>query len=156
MFHAVATLLFAIFAVYYLSFETKKKLLIKKGWGYLLVAILLPLFGSFLSKIVGGTLGNFLLHAVGGGMSATFLFYYLCGLLEYKLNWRVELITLFAFVSCLGVLNELLEYVIELTTPLIMSLDSQDTWRDLVANTSGALVAWTAIKVYLYSFLESK
>jgi hypothetical protein len=87
---------------------------------------------------------------IGGGMSATCLFYYLFGLTGVAYNWRIEFITLFAFVSCLGIFNELFEYAIELTTSLTMSLDSQDTWRDFVANSLGMLVAYLSIKIIVW------
>jgi len=56
------------------------------------------------------------------------------------------LLVLFAFVCMLGVLNELAEFLFELITPLTFSVDSQDTWRDFVANTFGAALAWMIYK----------
>lgn len=150
MISSLLTLLFAIVAVLYISFETKKKLPIKHGIYWLVIALVLPLIATYISHIVGGNTGNFLLHMIGGGMSATCLFYYLYGLTGAVYNWRIEFITLFAFVSCLGIFNELFEYAIELTTSLTMSLDSQDTWRDFVANSLGMLVAYLSIKIIVW------
>ena len=151
MFHAVAVLVFAFLAVSYVSFETNKKVSMKRGWQLLGCAVVFPLIASMISNAVGGTLGNLYLHGIGGGMSSALLFCYLYNLFDVRLSWRVQIIALFAFVSCLGVLNELLEYAIEVFTPLVMSLDSQDTWRDLVANTIGAFMAFGLVKIAAFA-----
>ncbi len=154
MFHSVAITLFAILAYLFISKETGKKVSVKKQIGWLLVAIILPLIASLLDKAAGGKTGNFLLHSIGGGMASTLLFYYLVRTFKFGLNWRIEMITLFAFVSCLGVLNELLEYFIEVYLKMVMSLDTHDTWRDLLANSLGALVAYILVRLYLYFIHE--
>ena len=103
--------------------------------------------GSAISEILLNSMtGNFILHA-SGGVSSVFLFIYLTKTLRLSfVNWRVTLLVLFAFVCMLGVLNELAEFLFELITPLTFSVDSQDTWRDFVANTFGAALAWMIYK----------
>lgn len=85
---------------------------------------------------------------MSGGVSATLLFVYLIKTLKLSfVNWRITLLVLFAFVSMLGVMNELAEYFFESLDFGIFSNDSHDTWRDLVANTTGMTVAWIAINL---------
>lgn len=88
-------------------------------------------------------IGNLIYHAVGGGVTTTLLFVYLLKTYKLQYNWRVELVLLYAFVSSLGVLNELAEYAGEYATKVgLFSWDSHDTWRDLAANTTGSVAAW--------------
>ena len=70
-------------------------------------------------------------------MAAGCLYMYLLRTFEHRVNWRVNVVLFFLFVSALGVVNELAEYMYELVGLGIMSFDTHDTWRDFVANTSG-------------------
>ena len=54
----------------------------------------------------------------------------------------------------LGVLNELAEYLFELLGMGIFSLDTHDTWRDFVANTTGALLTWAICLPVLSNLLQ--
>jgi hypothetical protein len=65
--------------------------------------------------------------------------------LGFKLNWRLNLGALFLLVSAFGVLNEIFEYFAELVGYGIYSIGPQDTWKDMVANSCGAIIMWIAI-----------
>ena len=143
MIHAVAYIIFILPFTAWLGFELKRPYSLKLHWQWLAAAFITGIIGSFAFAIYPDNFGNFLLHA-SGGVSAAFLFTYLCKTLGLYFNWRLMLVMLFAFVSMLGVLNELAEYIFESLGMGPFSFDSHDTWRDLVANTTGALLAWTA------------
>lgn len=99
-----------------------------------------------LAYIDGGRIGNILLHAIGGGMATACGYEYFKSQLRWHWNWRFDIAGLLLLVSTYGVLNELFEFAAELAGFGIFSLDSQDTWRDFVANTSGAVVVWLIVR----------
>lgn len=109
---------------------------------WLILTLLLSVAGLALSELStsGQGLGNFLMHAVGGGMATACTYLYITKNLNVTINWHLNVALLFMFVSSFGILNELLEYYAELVGAGIFSLDSQDTWRDFVANSSGAFL----------------
>lgn len=92
---------------------------------------------------------NFILHALGGGVAASLLYFYVKLSLKINVNWKIDLLVLFAFVSVLGCLNELAEYLLDSLQVSEFSLDRKDTWRDIVANTSGAFVGWLVVKSFI-------
>lgn len=152
MIHAFLSLVF-IFAVgnWLKSELNQKNVSLRKHWPWVASAVGLQLTGALLAEIYDGKFGNFLLHGLGGGAAATVLFFYLIKTFHFKTNWRLELAVVFMFVSTLGALNELAEYIGELVNLGIFSFDSHDTWRDLVANTAGMFITWLGIRVYLLS-----
>jgi hypothetical protein len=151
MIHAIAYLAFIIIVSHWLRLELgRKDLSLSKYFSWIIGAVALPIFASFLDSAYGGKFGNFLLHSVGGGAASTLMFFYLIKTFEFKINWRLQLAILFTFVSALGALNELAEYAFELLGLGPFSFDTYDTWRDFVANTSGALITWLLIRSYLF------
>lgn len=147
MAHALIYLVFGLVSAAWLRFEFRKDFSLKTHYRWLVGAVGFGLLGAVLSEIVGANAGNFLLHSVGGGMASTCLYLYLARPFKFKPNWRLELASLFLFTCALGVLNELGEFFIEETFSVIMSIDSQDTWRDFVANTSGAFLLWGVLRI---------
>jgi glycopeptide antibiotics resistance protein len=142
MIHALAYIAFILPFTAWLGWELNKKYSLKTYWYWVAAAFAMGIIGSFIYGANLNKFGNFLLH-MSGGISATFLFIYLTKTLKLQfVNWRVTLIVLFAFVSMLGVLNELAEYLFELLGFGIFSDDTHDVWRDFVANTTGMLLAW--------------
>lgn len=104
---------------------------------YLVDAFLLP------------PLSNRVLHMVGGGMLAYFLYY--CVMNDLKISVpRVQFFMLgFMVVTTLGVANELLELVLHVTRLRVFPIIDIDTWLDLANNTSGAIVAGVPL-TYIY------
>lgn len=147
MIHAFATAIFTLIFALWLSFETKRKADFRKYIGLIATALISPLLASVASATIGGQAGNFVLHAVGGGVASGLVFVYFIKSFDIRVVWRFEGALLFAFVSSLGVLNEFAEYFIEACFGIIMSVDTRDTWRDFVANTVGAFVAWVMLKI---------
>lgn len=156
MLHIVGHLIFALGLLRWLTWEYKKPFKPSQHIVWLFFTFLFALLGLLLSELSTGGLGigNFLLHAVGGGMATACTYEYLRRNLGVKFSWRVELVFFFMFVSAFGVLNELLEYAAELSGLGVFSLDSQDTWRDFVANSSGAYVV--LMSIYIQRALFSK
>ena len=64
--------------------------------------------------------------------------------LPWLKDWRIKLIFLVGIISIFGVANEVVELILDLLNFSQYSRDRFDTWIDLVANTSGALVSFYA------------
>ena len=79
-------------------------------------------------------------HFVGGGMYSASLYIYANRLFNWRLYWRFDLITLFAFVSALGVANKLIEFAF--LALHLASIDTADAYWDLLANTLGGFVGY--------------
>ncbi len=141
---AFLTISFMAVLLWWLRYEFKRKVSLKKYWKWFAAALLVQAISSIISLLVEDrVVGNFFYHAVGGGVTSALLFVYLLKTYGLSFSWRVEVVLLYCFVSGLGILNELAEYAAEFATEVgIFSWDSHDTWRDLLANTSGAVVAW--------------
>ncbi len=108
------------------------------------------IIGAIIFSLNQNKFGNFLLHA-SGGVSSVFLYVYLIKTLKINFNWRLATLLAFAFVSTLGVMNELAEYFLELIGIGIYSHDTHDTWRDFVANTTGVALTWL---IYLLTLIR--
>lgn len=119
---------------------------------YLVFACLLPLFWMFLPRELLHTREiNFLQHAVGGGVAVGFVAIYFLKTLRDHLpflkNFFVQFVFVFALVSSMGVVNELLEFALDFFKIGIFSSDRYDTWFDIVANTSGAMLIFLLYKI---------
>lgn len=138
------TLVFLAILLWWLRYEFKLKVSLKKHWPWVAAALAVQTLSIFVSLALSDRiLGNFFYHAVGGGVTTCLIFIYLIKTYDLHFSWRVELVLLYCFVSALGVLNELAEYAGEFVTYVgAFSWDSHDTWRDLTANTAGAIAAW--------------
>ncbi len=141
MIHALAYVIFILPFTVWLGHELKRKYSLKDQWVWILGAVVIGLLGSMVSNVYEERFGNFLLHA-SGGISATLLFIYLFKTLKIHLSWYLTTALLFSFVCSLGVLNEIAEYIFELLGLAVLSFDTHDTWRDLVANTTGMILTW--------------
>lgn len=137
--------------LWWLQYEFKRKISLTQHWRWFVAALVTQAASGVLSFAIDDRiLGNFLYHAIGGGVTTTLLFIYLLKTYSISLSWRVELVLLYCFVSALGIINELAEYAGELVIGNgAFSWDSHDTWRDFVANTSGAVLAWLVYRVCL-------
>lgn len=145
MIHAFLYVAFILPFTAWLGFELKKKYKLSQYWQWIAAAFVTGIIGGFIGNIQPEKFGNFLLHA-SGGVASTFLFVYLLKTLKLKFHWRLALVLLFAWTCMLGVLNELMEYFLEFFGLGPFSFDNHDTWRDFVANTTGAFLCWTVIK----------
>lgn len=82
-------------------------------------------------------------HFVGGGLYAGLLYYYVRNLLAtHRIKWWQDAVLLFMWVSALGVASELLEF--SLLKFHILYIDTTDTQWDLLANTLGAFMVFSA------------
>lgn len=151
--HAIAYIIFILLFTSWLGYELHRPYRLKTHWIWILAAVVTTLIGIQIFELNKDMLGNLIQHA-SGGVSCTLLFIYLLKTLKLDFSWRLQTVAVFFFVSTLGVLNELAEYLFEFLGHGPFSVDSHDTWRDLVANTTGALVAW--ILFTAYTWLGSK
>lgn len=145
--HIIFHLVFVLAALLFLAYEFGGKFEPMRHVGWLVVGVVAGILSVIGSNTFGHPYGNFVLHCVGGGVATALTYNYLKLHTHPKWSWRVDLLVMFGLVSALGVINELAEYAAELAGVGIFSFDSHDTWRDLVANTSGALVTWLMIVI---------
>ena len=151
MIYLIAYATFIFLLMRWLLYEFKPAVIRpRRQAGWLLLGVFFVLLAEVLAIVIGGKLGNFLLHAIGGGVASACIFTFFVRLFQPRLSWRTELVLLFMFVSTLGVCNELAEYAAELLLQIQLSFDTHDTWRDFVANSSGALLLWSLLKLLNY------
>lgn len=84
-------------------------------------------------------------HFIGGGVFTGFVWLYVARHFGWRDHWLVELLSLLALVSMLGVANELFE--LAAVQADLISISLADTPWDLLMNTLGALIFWL-----VYSF----
>lgn len=111
-----------------------------------IAALVAVVCAIIIHSVFNSVVSNFILHALGGGVASSLLYFYVKYSLNLRLVWKLDLLALFAFVSALGCLNEIAEYALDTLQVSQFSMDRKDTWRDIVANTSGAAVGWVLIK----------
>lgn len=98
------------------------------------------------SFLIDGTNTAFSTHFVGGGIFCALLWRYSLQVLGLRLSWLLDGAGLYFLVSGLGVANELLELLLRLT--IMQDFSAADTWWDLLANTSGALLGWIFLRLF--------
>lgn len=114
-----------------------------------IIAAVLFLVSFYLPDIhISSQTVTFQQHFVGGGMFCALLYIYTKQQLRWRTNWFIEFVLLFAWVSTLGVANELLEFGISQAG--ILAIDTADTTWDLLANTSGAYFAYCILAIPLH------
>ena len=138
--HAIYTLAFTALVARWLGHELGRSPDYRRHRRWLVAMVAVQLVASALSHLIGGVVGNAVLHGLGGGAAAALLLTYLVRTFAPDWPVRLQAVALFLLVSTLGVLNELGEYLVELAQLAVYSEDTHDTWRDLVANTTGAAV----------------
>lgn len=98
------------------------------------------------SPLIQGQETQFMTHLVGGGIFTGFVWLYVKKHLRLELSAWLEILSLFALVSMLGVANELFE--LGLVQLGFARLSSIDAWWDLLANTLGALTFWLVYRAW--------
>lgn len=94
------------------------------------------------SPLIDGQNTSFTTHFVGGGLFTGLLWIYLKKALGWQDFWLIEAFSLFALVSALGCINELAELVMVKVS--LAKITLTDTNWDILANTLGSLVVYTA------------
>jgi hypothetical protein len=146
--HMIIHPLFAISLLWLLAKEKKAKFAPTNHMNWLVAGVGFSALAFVVYHLDMNIYTNFFLHGVGGGVATTMTYFYLKAHTGWKFTWWVDLMFLFGLVSAFGVLNELFEYSLELAGVMVSAWDTHDTWRDFVANTTGAFMAWSAIAVY--------
>jgi hypothetical protein len=110
--------------------------------------MLAPVF-YFTGNMKNGEIANRLLHSIGGGVLAFFIYYFAMT----DSNTKVKALQFFTLgvliVSALGVVNELFELFAATYFHMEFSTNRLDTWLDLLSNTVG-LTASGAFLTLLY------
>lgn len=96
------------------------------------------------SPLIDGQNTSFITHLVGGGIFTALLGLYLYRVMQVRFSMLGRFVAIFTLVSSLGVINELFEIVLVRTK--LADILITDTSLDLVANTAGAVIAWTFIE----------
>jgi hypothetical protein len=89
-------------------------------------------------------------HFVGGGVFTGLIWIYAKQYLRWTKHWIIELFSLLALVSLLGVMNELFELLV--VNLGLANLHLTDTSWDLLMNTLGAITVWVVYRVYMHTF----
>lgn len=111
----------------------------KKYRAWLLAGCLIYIISWWLpSPLIEGRDTSFTTHLLGGGVFTGTLWYYLKQSFSWRAHWLLEVFSLFALVSALGVANELFEIVLYLFHSMPHGIS--DTSWDLLANTLGAFL----------------
>jgi hypothetical protein len=111
---------------------------------YLWVAIVVWYLALVLPNPPWSQTDTFTMHATGGAV-ATILFFYAAAVYRLKFaNVWIALAAVYFFVSGLGVLNEILEFLLD---TFVYEISNYDTWWDLVANTIGGIVAFMVFRL---------
>lgn len=118
--------------------------LIKAGraWKWLLLVACFTFFVSWYlpSPLIYGDQTEFVTHFVGGGVFTGLLWLYITLVIGWQAQWYIEVASLFALVSALGVANELFELLLLVTGYMPQGIN--DTSWDLLANTLGAAAVY--------------
>lgn len=116
---------------------------------YLWAAAILWEVGLFLPEVsINGQTETFAQH-FAGGVVAAILFYFFASAYGIRFaRWWQKPLTLYFFVSGLGVANELLELLTDITGLVVDPVHRNDTWWDLLANTVGAGIAFACAELY--------
>lgn len=85
-------------------------------------------------------------------MYSACLYLYAKRLFHWRLYWFLELISLFAFVSALGVANKLIEFAF--LAFHLAHINTADAYWDLLANTLGSFVGYFFF--FKFSFEKEK
>jgi len=118
------------------------------SWLPLLAAMLFAVSYVLPTINISGT-ETFQQHFVGGGIYSACLFIYFRHTLGWKLPKYTAILFLFAWVSALGVANELFEFTLHQLH--LVEIDISDTSWDLVANTLGAFAGYLLLHPLLGS-----
>lgn len=135
-----------------LRYHTKKppqhNWLLAIAGGLFLISWYLP------SPLVAGQQTAFMTHLVGGGIFTGLIWIYLKENLQWKSSLLIELASIYALVSALGVANELFE--LALVQLRLIHLSLTDTAWDLLANTVGAILVWSTYQRVRISYINQQ
>jgi hypothetical protein len=119
-------------------------------WLVLLAAAAFPLSELLPNIHISAETSTFQQHFVGGGFYCALLYTYCKLRFNWLSPWLIDLLLLFAFVSALGVANELVEFLM-VKVGHIPHIDISDTSWDLTANTTGCFVGYGLLRLVLRS-----
>ena len=111
-------------------------------WMVYVAAVLFWVSWYLPSPLIHGQDMSSTTHFVGGGMFTGFLWLYLKFSFGWREKWWIEALSLFALVSALGNINELVElFMVEAG---MSHIPLNDTNWDILANTLGSLIVFLA------------
>lgn len=128
---------------YVLATEQSKRFSYKQAAPYLFAATAIWMLALALPNVaITDQTDTTTMHTLGG-VVASILFFFAAKAygVPFKAWWQ-EPLALYFFVSGLGILNELLELFMYQTGILVIPVHQNDTWWDLLANTTGATIGY--------------
>lgn len=133
---------FVLYFLFTKFFEHKAKLpKFKSIFSVILILVLSFVIDYFALSISDFDVSNRLLHAFGGG----FLAFFVCFLVVRDSKLKISKFQFFIFsflsVMTMGIGNEAIEFFAQNYSDFIFAPNINDTWLDLISNTSGALIA---------------
>jgi len=142
IFFITAYLLLYIILNYALQLVLKKKVdkqtLQKKS--FILITLSSVAVFSIVFLIRDPELANRFQHAIAGGFLTMLISYLAFKDSQVEIN-KLQIILLSALVvTFLGVLNEILEFIIQINTNLVFADNLNDTWLDLTSNFFGIML----------------
>ena len=131
----------ALFFILPIFFEKKMDSISRKAVPSILIILIVSFFIYYLNFIISNVdVANRVLHTFGGG----FLAFLVCFLVVSDSKLKINKFQFFAFafllVTALGVTNEILEFILQNYTQMVMASNINDTWLDLISNTFGILI----------------
>jgi ABC-type uncharacterized transport system fused permease/ATPase subunit len=107
---------------------------------FFIILILGIIIFSIVFLIKDSELANRFQHAIAGGFLAMLISYLAFKDSQVEIN-KLQIILLSALVvTFLGVLNEILEFIIQINTNLVFADNLNDTWLDLTSNFFGIML----------------
>ena len=110
------------------------------AWLPVLAGVLMVVSTQLPNIHISNQTSTFQQHFVGGGMYSACLYLYAKQLFRWRLNWLIDLLALFAWVSAFGVANKMMEFaLLELH---LAHINTADAYWDLLANTLGVFAGY--------------
>ena len=95
-------------------------------------------------------LGNRVLHGFGGGFVALLTCFFAVKDMKLKITKFQFAFISFMIVMCLGIGNEIFEFILQNTTRLVFAESINDTWLDLVSNLIGSIIALSVVTPFIH------
>ena len=156
MFYASTIVLSFILITHFMGRLLHKKANFSKNYSWLLAIFFVVIGSILLSTWNGGVTGNLIQHSMGGGVATALGYFYIKKQLRLSFRWQIELTIMLGMVSLLGNINEMLEFAADVAGYGPFSFDRFDTWRDIVANTTGAIICFLVVKTYRRFFTNNR
>jgi|SRR5581483_9008416 len=130
-----------LYFLFPLLFTNKLISLKLKSLYSIIYVVVFSLTVNFISNSIADQwFGDRILHIFGGGVTAFLVCFLVVRDSKLKINKFQFLVISLLTVTSLGVVNELIEFFLQMLTHIIFAPTITDTWLDLLSNTIGAII----------------